>query len=118
MSARSVEQKQRAVKTRGQSRVQKLCATFMQADLFQAQVPAFQFKDSGQVSSIFGLVFSLCIFLVMLVYASVKFNQLMTYHNPNLAQIDKPGAMDEAENFNFREAGLQFAFTVEGMYSR
>ena len=54
----------------------------------------------------------------MIVYALVKLNQLMSYHNPNLAQIDKPGGMDEAEKFNFRDAGLQFAFTFEGMYSR
>ena len=78
----------------------------MHVDLFKAQVPAFQFKDSSKVSSIFGFVSTLCFFLVMILYASVKFDQLISYHNPNLAQIDKPGAMDEAEKFNFRDAGL------------
>ena len=61
---------------------------------------------------------SVCILLLMMLYSFVKFEHLMSRHNPNLAQIDKPGAIDEAEVLNFREKGLNFAFHVEGMNPR
>ena len=54
----------------------------------------------------------------MMGYASVKFNILVDRKNPTLAQIDKPGALDDSEVFNFRQAGLQLAFNVENMYTR
>ena len=35
-----------------------------------------------------------------------------------LAQIDKPGYIEETASLNLRDAGLQFAFHIEGMNPR
>ena len=56
--------------------------------------------------SIYGFVLSLCTVVVMMAYATYKFDFLLNRKNPNITQVDKPGVIEESTRFNFRDAGL------------
>ena len=54
-------------------------------DSFGLHLPNFNLKGSEKVGSVLGGIFSLAINLVVLMYGTLKFLQLIEKHNPNIS---------------------------------
>lgn len=61
-----------------------------------------------------GGVLSIGLFVVLAIYASMKFSRLVKRTNPNISSFVEQGAIATDEKFNLRDIGIKFAFGVEG----
>ena len=64
-----------------------------------------------------GLV-TFAIFVVMLIYASIKMIQMYEHHNPQVAQFTEKTVFDFNEKLDLNAINFRLAFTVEGYHSR
>ena len=53
-------------------------------------------------------------FVVLMMYASMKFSRLVKRTNPNISSFVEQGAIATDEKFNLRDIGIKFAWGVEG----
>lgn len=58
------------------------------------------------------------IFLLMLIYATLKFDHLVNRKNPTINSYNERGAIETTEKTNFFDKGLHFAFGVEGFLDK
>ena len=87
-------------------------------DLFQKPLPSFNIRGKRQVSSFIGGVSSFFIALILIMYATVKFTDMMSRSNPNISRHIERDAIDPTEKFNLHDLGLSFAFGIEGFLDR
>lgn len=62
----------------------------------------------------FGSILSGIVLLIMLFYGVNKFKQMLLRSNPAISNVIERGALTKHDNFNMRDAGLTFAFGIEG----
>ena len=58
------------------------------------------------------------IFVVMLIYATIKAIQMYEHHNPQVSQYTEKTVFDFNEKLDLNEINFRLAFTVEGYHSR
>ena len=87
---------------------------FYRLDLFQQPLPGFNVRGHSTIPSLAGVICSLLIMLVTLLYAGLKFNHLITRHNPQITTYVERNAIPPNEEFRFLNNGFFFAFGVEG----
>ena len=85
---------------------------FRLCDNFGQKLPRFNIKGNEGVNTIAGGLFSIALYMVVLMYTTIKFSHLLTKHNPNISTYLKQDEMSETElylnDYNFR-----FAFSIE-----
>ena len=64
------------------------------------------------MNTIVGGICSLALYMTLLMYASIKFNHLVTKHNPNISSFE---LVDEliGQSINLNKQNFRFAFTIE-----
>ena len=87
-------------------------------DFFPIPIPSFNIRGRTKVSSILGSVLSAIVLLVVLFYGAGKFRHLLERSNPTISTFIDRGAVTKHEHLNLRDAGLRFAFAIEGWNDR
>ena len=86
---------------------------FYTLDLFQRQLPGFNVRGRSTIPSLAGVICSFLIMLVTLLYAGLKFDQMISRENPQISSYIERNVIPPDEEFHFAENGF-FAFGVEG----
>mmetsp|Transcript_13929 Transcript_13929/g.17661 ORF Transcript_13929/g.17661 Transcript_13929/m.17661 type:complete len:84 (+) Transcript_13929:182-433(+) len=58
------------------------------------------------------------IMVILLLYSTVKFIQLMSHHNPAVSSFLGRSVFDSSNELKFEEVGIRFAFGVEGFLDK
>lgn len=85
----------------------------MELDLFKQRIPQINLKGREEAASWFGTFISLIILGLMSIYIPLKFDMLMTRHNPSISKTEDLGALGEDDVLDLGQAGLKFAFNAE-----
>ena len=72
----------------------------LEADLFPAPIPQFNSRGEEAVKTYFGGLISLIIKYLFILFALVKFEHLMTRHNPQIVEYDETNALDATDEYN------------------
>ena len=72
----------------------------IEADMFPAQIPSFNSKGRDAIKTYFGGLNSLIINYLFFLFALVKFQQLVTRHNPQIVEYVETNAFDATDEFN------------------
>ena len=99
----------------GNWHVQSLLLKF---DFFGSQLPVFNLKGASVVHTKMGGLLSFSIFVITMIYATIKLIQLFDRHNPNVTQFLERNVYDYREKLDLNEANFRIAFTVEGYLDR
>ena len=91
-----------------------IVSLFEKADLFERPLPSFNVRGRDSVPSCAGGLMSMVAMTVLLVYSLMKFDTLMTRDSPNVSGYVEKHAYEQSDKLNLLEAGMRFAFTVEG----
>ena len=83
-------------------------------DIFQQDLPGFNLKGKKTVSSVFGGLFSVILIIVMLLYAGIKLQMLLSRANPNVSTFKEEFVLSSEDRLNLKDAGMRFAWTFEG----
>ena len=78
-------------------------------------MPRFNIKGNDSVNTIAGGVFSIALYMVVIMYATIKCSHLLTKHNPNISSYFKIDEMQETA-VNLNENKFRFAFSIENVY--
>ena len=92
----------------------KFASLFEQMDLFRRPLPTFNVKGRDSVPSCAGGCVSLVAMAVVLVYALMKFQDLLTRNSPSVTSYVDRHSIDSDEHLNLFDAGMRFAFGIEG----
>ena len=58
------------------------------------------------------------ILLIMLLYAALKFIQLIEKDNPSVSESHIDGYYNSGDHLNLTDIDFRFAFTIEGVFGR
>ena len=83
-------------------------------DLFQVSLPSFNLAGKTGVSSLYGGFMTLALMFTLMLYALVKLVHLTSRHNPNISTFLNEDYYDTTHEVNLDDAGLRFAFGIEG----
>ena len=86
---------------------------FMNLDVFAESLPTFILKGRKKVPTRLGGVTTILICIVVLMYAGLKFTQLMTKHNPVMSSYSKEDYYENDEKIDMGERNFRMAITVE-----
>ena len=89
---------------------------FRSLDIFGHNLPSFLLKGKDKVQTRIGGVASIVLFISVLMYASLKFQQLVDKHNPVVNSYYKENYYESGEGIDLEERNLKLAFTVEDTY--
>ena len=84
-------------------------------DAFGEPLPTFNIRGNEQVTTRAGGIATLIIFVVLLVFGGLKFEQLLARKNPNLRSYTKD--LDVDETLNLSERKFRMAFSIEPYYA-
>ena len=76
-------------------------------------MPRFNIKGNDSVNTIAGGVFSIALYMVVFMYATIKCSHLLTKHNPNISTYFKIEDDSREIAVNLNENKFRFAFTIE-----
>ena len=93
-------------------------AVFRNIDTFGKPVPMFNLRGQDEIRTSIGGVLTCLIAVLMLFYASIKFEQLIIRHNPTLSQYTEFNRFDLNDRLSLNEINFRFAFSVEGYHSK
>ena len=85
-------------------------------DLFQQQLPGFNVRGRSTIPSLAGVICSLLIMVVTLLYAGIKFAIMINRENPQISSYMERYVIPPDEEFYFKKNGFYFAFGVEGYH--
>ena len=85
-------------------------------DIFGKSVPSFNLGGDSYIKSAYGGTMTVFIFLIMITYASVKLQQLISKHNPNISEYTQHDFYDQNDFISFDEADFKLAVTIEGVF--
>ena len=91
---------------------------FRYLDSFGKDVPAFNIKGDKKVNTAVGGVISAFIITLVLIYASIKLNQLINRDNPNINETDIPDHYTIEDRTNLDEINFRMAWSVEGVLDK
>ena len=86
----------------------------MRSDIFWQDMPTFNVQGKEKVSTPLGGILTLSLLSVLVLYGLLKLKYLLTRHNPNVSTFSREFALSSDDSVNFVEAGLRFAWTIEG----
>ena len=84
----------------------------MRMDAFSQSLPSFNIKGKDKVSTIVGGFFTLILFLTVLMYAALKFSDIITQPNPIINTHFSDDRMDD-KIIDLNKKNFRAAFTVE-----
>lgn len=87
--------------------------TLEKFDLFGAPIPGFNIKGKTEARTYSGGLLSLLISTVVLMFAVIKFLQLIDRYNPNISQVLQKSYYTENDLYNTRENNFRLAFSLE-----
>ena len=87
-------------------------------DIYGLNLPTFNLKGRGIVTTLCGGVFSLIIFMIALSYGLLKMIHLLDKANPNVTVVSDKDVYDFNEILNFGEINFRIAWSIEGYHSR
>ena len=70
------------------------------------------------VPTICGAIVTFTIIIITILYATIKFVQLMSRANPLVSSFLKESVFDSNHQINFRDSNIRFAFGVEGFLDK
>ena len=88
--------------------------TFERLDAFGEPLPSFNIKGKTRVHSLTGGLCTLILIFVILSYASVKFEHLITRHSPIMSSYPKDLILDE--KISLSQRNFRMAFAIENYY--
>ena len=89
----------------------------MQAmDMFGRPMPGFKVKGAKQVNSLLGSLCTLLILICVMMYASTKFVQLYSRHNPIISTHSEVKYYSSKEPMNLNQVNFRFAVSFEDYY--
>ena len=80
-------------------------------DIFGEPIPAFNLAGRDVIRTTCGALMSLIIFVITLVYASMKYNIMIERQNPNI--IINTGNLDNGTKISTSSEDFMLAFAVE-----
>ena len=87
-------------------------------DMFGQLLPTFNIGGRQTVNTLVGGFMTVVIYTIVLAYGTIKFIELSTRANPNIAQFFKQDAFDFTDVLNLNEENFKIAFAVEGFRSK
>ena len=96
----------------------RLKNTLHAVDFFQRPIPSFNIQGRDSVPSLAGGILSFLVLIILIIYALLKFVNLIDRANVNLTSFAERSVIPPDEKLNFQDAGLQFAFGVEGFHDK
>lgn len=87
-------------------------------DFFPRALPTFNIKGRDAVPSSIGGLLSLVLTMILSIYGIAKLNTLINRSAPIVANYTDQGAVSEYERLNLLDAGLTFAFGIEGFIDK
>ena len=104
-------QSSRRKPTRHQSMISYL---LKRIDAFKIDLPTFQLNGKQQVASIYGGILTILMLGLMLWYAGLKLEMLITRANPTVSTFKEEFVLTSEDRLNLKDAGMYFAWTWEG----
>ena len=89
---------------------------FRSLDFFGKDLPSFILKGQRRVKTRIGGVVSILIFILIIMYASLKFSHLVDKHNPVTNSFYKENYYGSKEGIDLVERNVKIAFTIEDTY--
>ena len=83
-------------------------------DFFKQPIPTLNLNGKVRTSTLIGSFISLSMLLVLAVYADYKLAILISRKNPIVSFFVEEQALTSEQKLNLRDAGLRFAWTIEG----
>ena len=87
-------------------------------DFFPQPIPSFHIRGRTKVTSLLGSICGSIFLLILLFYAANMFTHLVSKSNPSISVYTDRGAITSYDSLNVRDAGMRFAFGVEGWLDR
>ena len=84
-------------------------------DAFREPIPVFNIRGKTSVSTRAGGLLTICIFTVVIMFAIIRFEHMMSKYNPNIN--DYYVDLEKGQDANLNEANFRIAFTVEDYYA-
>ena len=84
-------------------------------DAFREPIPVFNIRGKTSVRTRAGGVLTILIATVVLMYAAVRFEHMISKYNPNINDYYVDVATGEEANLN--EKNFRIAFSIEDVYS-
>ena len=72
----------------------------IEADMFPAQIPQFNIKGKDTIRTYCGGLISLIINYLFFLFAMIKFQQLVTRHNPQIVEYEETNGLDASDEYN------------------
>ena len=82
-------------------------------DHYGRSLPVFNLRGQTKIHTYCGSLTSLSVYIIMLLFAVIKFNHLVAKHNPNIAQVLQKNTYDENDRFVPVDENFMLAFTLE-----
>ena len=86
----------------------------MKFDFFGAPLPSFNMSGTKVIHTKTGGLLSFCMFVLLLIYASLKLIQLFDRDNPNVSEFLEPNVFNFNDKLDLNKIGFRLAFSVEG----
>ena len=87
-------------------------------DVFGQPLPMFNLKGTSEVHTMTGGVLSFAIFVVFIIYGSIKMIHLLSKHNPQVSQVLEMDVFTFEDELELNDIDFRVAFSVEGYHSR
>ena len=87
-------------------------------DMFARPMPGFNLKGVKSVNSLLGTICTLMIFLCLIIYASAKFVQLQSHHNPNISTHNEVKFYKSEDPINLNKVNFRFAVSFEDYHTQ
>ena len=72
-----------------QSRWSKTTNTFLMIDIFKERVPSLTYQGKEKQPTVLGTIVTILLFVTMILYASLKFDELYNRKNPSITSNDE-----------------------------
>ena len=72
----------------------------IEADMFPAPIPQYNSKGKKAIKTYFGGLISLTMNYLFFLFAVVKFQQLITRHNPQIVEYEETNGFDATDEYN------------------
>lgn len=83
-------------------------------DFFQRDMPQLNLRGKTTVATSFGGIISLLMFSIMILYAFIKFERLISRSNPNVSTYLEQSVLTSQDSVTLKDVGVRFAFAIEG----
>ena len=84
--------------------------------MFDQPIPSFNLKGKAGVQTSLGGTLTFLIMLIMLLYAALKFIQLIEKDNPTVAESHIDSYYSPQDHLNLTDIDFRVAFTIEGVF--